>query len=320
MEKRQEYWGGLAAGSFFLVAAGAMMFVVLAVLDLMGASMAAEVNGWGSLIAVVLAAVGGLLLMVEAGNKAKAYLIISRPSSIASKNAIMMTAFMAFAFIYATFFFAFIPWAGLTVLKSIVAILGIICAFVAVIIPALELGEARGRAFWNASALIPAFITSGACSGLAAVLVFGAAMGFTGSPELLIVDVLLFIFLIITAITIIGYVFGMQFADADEARRGAEMIIKGDFQTSFWVGVIGFGIIIPLLLYSFVGTGAVITAKGLLVLLGAAAFRNIFLKAGVRKPLPGEENEWISYDEAAQLAVELEKRWQEKAVWLYQNN
>ncbi len=105
----------------------------------------------------------------------------------------------------------------------------------AVIIPALELGEARGRAFWNASALIPAFITSGACSGLAAVLVFGAAMGFTGSPpELLIVDVLLFIFLIITAITIIGYVFGMQFADADEARRGgAEMIIKGVFRRVF---------------------------------------------------------------------------------------
>jgi hypothetical protein len=40
------------------------------------------------------------------------------------------------------------------------------------------------------------------------------------------------------------------------------------------------------------------------------------LLAAVRKAIPGEENEWVSREEAAHLAIQLEKRWQEKAVWL----
>ena len=78
METKQEYWEGLAAGSFFLVATAAMMLVTLAILDLSGSDIAAQLNGWAGLAAAVLGAIGGLLLMVEAGNKTKAYLIVAR--------------------------------------------------------------------------------------------------------------------------------------------------------------------------------------------------------------------------------------------------
>lgn len=316
METRQEYWEGLAAVSFFLVATGAMMFLVLAALDLLGANVAANINGWGSLAAVVLAAIGGLCLMVEAGNKAKAYLIVANPASMASRNAVMMTLLMGLSFVYATFFFGFIPWAGWTTLRLLVAVVGIIAALLAVVVPAFELGESRGRGFWNASGLVPAFIITSLSSGTGAVLIVAAIMKLTLNPVIAILDKALFLFLVLQLITVLGYVIGMQNSGAIEARTAARNIMGGEFKSSFWGYVIIMGTIVPMALFILAGP-IVVIIKSALVMAGGVYFRNIFLAAAIRKALPGEENEWVSREEAAHLAISLEKRWQEKAEWLY---
>lgn len=316
METKQEYWESLAAISFFLVATGAMMLLLLATLDLLGVEVAADINGWGSLAALVSAAVGGLCLMVEAGNKAKAYLIVANPASMASRNAIMMTLTMGLAFVYATFFFDLIPWAGLVTLRLLVAVFGIIAALLAVIIPALELGEARSRGFWHASGLIPVFIITSLASGMAAVLIVAVILGWGQDPTIAIMDKVLFGLLILQLVTVLGYVKGMQHSGASEARLAATNILKGEFKTGFWGWVIGAGTVIPLALFvSF--SPMILLIKAALILAGGVSFRIIFLAAAVRKTLPGEENQWISREEAAHLAVRLEKRWQEKAEWLY---
>jgi|GEM_PF-883259 Formate-dependent nitrite reductase, membrane component len=316
METKQEYWEGLAAVSFFLVATGAMMFLVLATMDLLGAKVAADINGWGSLAALVCAAIGGLCLMVEAGNKAKAYLIVANPASMASRNAIMMTLLMGLAFVYATFFFGFIPWAGLTALRLLVALVGIVAALLAVVVPALELGESRGRGFWNASGLIPVFIITSLASGTAAVLIVAAILGVSGNPAAAVLDKILLGLLVLQLVTVIGYVKGMQHSGAVEARTAAQNILEGEFKSNFWGLVIIAGTLLPIVLF-ISASPAFLIIKGILVLIGGACFRNIFLAAAVRKALPGEENEWVSREEAAQLAISLEKRWQEKAEWLY---
>lgn len=317
METKQEYWGGLAAGSFFLVAAAAMMFVTLAVWDYFGAEIAAHLNGWASLLAVVMAACGGLLLMVEAGNKAKAYLIIANPASLASKNAVMMTLFMGLAVIYASFFFDFIPWAGLVGLKTVTAILGIIAALMAVIIPAFELGEARARAFWNTSALVPVFLITSTVSGLATLILVASVMGLTGNAAIDIVDKALFAFIVMQLVSVWAYVRGMEHTGAEEARLAAENILHGSFKGSFWGGVMIVGTIIPMPMFLFTGTPTILIIKAVLILIGGVCFRTVILEAAVRKSIPGEENEWVRRDEAAALAIQLEKRWQEKAVSIY---
>lgn len=317
METKQEYWGGLAAGNFYLVATAAMMFVTLTVLDNFGAEIAAYLNGWASLLAVVMAACGGLMLMVEAGNKAKAYLIIANPSSFATKNAIIMTLFMGLVFIYASFFFDFIPWAGLAGLKTVIAILGIIVALMAVIIPAFELGEARARAFWNTSALVPVFLISSTVTGLATLIFIASVMGFAGNTAINIVDKVLFVFLILQLIIVGAYVLGMEHTGAEEARIAAKNILYGSFKGIFWGGVMIVGTIIPLLMFLFTGTPSILIVKALLILTGGFCFRKVFLEAAVRKSIPGEENEWVRRNEAAAMATQLEKRWQEKAESLY---
>ncbi|HWP97891.1 MAG TPA: NrfD/PsrC family molybdoenzyme membrane anchor subunit [Syntrophomonadaceae bacterium] len=314
METKQEYWEGLAAGSFFLVATGAMMFIVLAVLDLIGTQISTQINGWASLVAVAGAAIGGLLLMIEAGNKAKAYLIVANPASMASKNAIMMTLFMGIAFVYATFFFDFIPWAGLEIIQNTVAVLGIITALIAVVIPALELGESRGRAFWDASALGPVFIITSAASGLAAVILTAVIMGYAENISILILDKVLLGFLVLQLISVVTYVFGKRHSGAYEARKAADNILNGQFKISFWGGIILAGTIVPILMLLLGSISFILIAKTVLVLIGGACFRNVFLQAAIRKPLPGEENEFLGHEEILWLAEKLEKRWQEKAA------
>lgn len=313
METKQEYWEGLAAGSFFLVATAAMMLVTLAILDLSGSDIAAQLNGWAGLAAAVLGAIGGLLLMVEAGNKTKAYLIVANPASMASKNAIMMTSVIALAFIYATFFFAFVPWAGLAGLRMMVAVLGIMAGLIAVMVPALELGEARARAFWNSAALIPIFLITAAVTGMAAVILAAALMGVDGNAAIRIIDKVLLGFIILQLLSVWGYVRGMENSGAEEARRAAGNILHGDFKGCFWTGVIILGTVVPLALYLLAGTSVILIIKAVLLLIGGACFRNVFLQAAVRKVVPGEENEWYSREDIAQLAAALEKRWQEKA-------
>jgi formate-dependent nitrite reductase membrane component NrfD len=232
---------------------------------------------------------------------------------MASKNAIMMTSVIGLAFIYATFFFDFIPWAGLVGLRTIVAILGLMAGLIAVVVPALELGEARGRAFWNSAALIPVFLITAAVTGMAAVILAAALMGLAGDAAINVIDNVLLGFIVLQLISVWGYVRGMEHAGAEEARRAAGNILHGDFKNCFLTGVIIFGTIVPIIMYLFADTSVILIIKAILLLIGGACFRNVFLLAAVRKAVPGEENEWYSHEDIAELAAALEKHWQEKA-------
>jgi protein NrfD len=317
MEKKQEYWEGLAAGYFFLSSMGAMMLITIAVMDLVGVDLALTVNGWASLAALVLVGIGGLMLMAEAGNIAKAYLIMSNFKSMATLNAFMMTLLMIFAFIYATFFFDFIPWSGMIGLQKIFAVLGIITGLLLVSVHGLELGESRGRSFWNAGALVPVFIVSSAASGMAGVLLAGAVLGVIDNPAMQTINGVLAGILILQLIVIVSYIQGMKQTGAEEAKRAVENILHGDLQLGYWGGVIALGTILPLLMYALAATATIIAVKGILIIIGGICFRQVFLAAAVRRSLPGEDHEWSSVEESLQLAAKLEKRWQEKASWLY---
>jgi formate-dependent nitrite reductase membrane component NrfD len=319
MEKKQEYWGNIPAWSFFLAATGAMMVVIVAVTDLLGNQIAGQINGWVSLVSMVAAGIGSLLLLIELPRKEKGHLVNSRPgSSIMSFGSILQSLFIVLAFLYATFFFGFIPWYGLIWLKKTIAVIGIIIALALVAYPGIELGEARGRAFWNGGALVSVFLISGAATGAAGLLLLLTFLAYGDLSYIAIIRGLLFGLLTVQLITVTGYVVGMKFSAAEEARRSAEIILRGDLKGTFWVGVIILGTLVPLLsmlldMLFFTAIGAI------LVLAGGICFRMVFLKAAVRMAMPGEGREGISDKQVAQLAVALERRWQEKASWLNPN-
>ena len=321
MERKQEYWGSLAAWYLFLAAMGATGFVVIATADLLGGGVITELaNGWISLAAVVSTGVGSLFLMVELTQKMKFYLIFARSKSIMTVGSLLLSSFLGLAFIYATFFFDVAPWAGLVLLRKGIAVLGIIAALGLVAYPGLELGEAKGRGFWNGGGLIALFLISGAATGTAAVMLLIFAMGLGGGTYILYLKSLLVGFLVLQFLFIPGYVWGMKLAGAEEARRSVALIVSGLFREAFWGGVMFIGTIAPLAtLFIFQGK-FMIAIAGLLVLVGGFFFRIVFLQAAVRVTLPGEERLEPSDQEIAELGANLQKRWQEKALWLSPKN
>ena len=321
MEKRQEYFGALAAGYFFLAAMGAMMFIVAAVLDLTGNAVAELINGWVTLAAAVVTGIGALLLTVELSKKMKFYLVMTKPSSRMGLGSISMSAVVVIAFVYSSTFFDFIPWYPAHGLRGVLAVLGIIAAVVLAAYPGLELGEARGRAFWNGSGLVPLFLVNGAVSGIAGVLLISTILGQAQSPAVLALGGgVLFGCLAVQAVLLAGYLMGVHSSGAEEGRRAVEAILRGSLSAKFWWGVVVSGLAVPLLLYLFGNSPALTVIKAILILIGCACFRCVFLQAGVRRSLPGEENEWMSVEEEAQLGLRLEQRWKEKETWLYGGN
>jgi formate-dependent nitrite reductase membrane component NrfD len=316
MEDKQAIWGGLAAGYFFCAAFGAMVFAVIAFLDIITSPLAGEVSGPGSFLGLAAVGLGGLLLLAELGNKKRFLLVFSRMQSIMTKGAIFLACFIVVAAIYTSFWFDIFPWAGENVGRRLIGFLGIIFAVALVIYPGLELGEARGRSFWNGSALVPLWLAAALTSGLAGVILVAAVNGVSPAPTIAVLDKILLALIITQIILIATYILGMRRAALEEARRSAAMLLTGKLKNIFWWGIVVCGHLIPCLLY-FGGSGAgILAVKSLFVLAGEACLRVAFLQAGVRVSLPGEDNEWYQEEEIAVLAARLEQTWQERAAWL----
>lgn len=318
VEKKQEYWGALAAGYMFLAALGAMMFLVAAVLDLSGSSLVERINGWACLAAVVVTAIGAMFLTVELGDKTKFYLVMMKPSSIMSFGSIVMSLFMIIAFLYTTTFFEFIPWYKAYGLRETLAVLGIVAAVLLVSYPGIELSEARGRAFWNGSGLVPLFLVNGLSSGIAGLILTSVILGKAHEPVVLLMSGgIWFGVLFANLVLLNAYLLGVRNIGAEEAERALSLILRGELKTRFFLGAVTCGILLPLVIYIFGNNPALLAVKAVLVLIGSACFRGVVLQAGVRRAIPGEENELISAQEEAELGCRLERRWKEKEVWLY---
>lgn len=321
MEKQQEYWGSLPAWYFFLAAMGAMMFVIAAVSELAGNQVAGQINGWVSLVAVGVAGLGALLLLAELTHKSRGHLVNARPfASVMSFGSIIQSVYIPLVFLYATFFFSFVPWAGLDWLKTMVAVVAIITALLYVTYPGIELGEAKGRAFWNGGGLIGVFLINGTATGAAALTLLLCILGYSENYYTLIVKQITAALLAVQLLAVPGYVLGMKVSSAEEARRGAKKLWSGEFSRAFWLGVVLVGTVVPMLLTLLFTSIYWLVMAAVMTLIGGICFRIDFLRAAVRISLPGEEKTEMSRQEVAKLAIALENRWQEKACWLQSQN
>ena len=73
------------------------------------------------------------------------------------------------------------------------------------------------------------------------------------------------------------------------SREAAALVLGGPFTAVFWVGVVGLGIVVPLVIQSLAVTHRVqhTAVAPLLVLLGGLALRFVFVEAGQVQPLDG---------------------------------
>ena len=141
-------------------------------------------------------------------------------------------------------------------------------------------GQAKGRDMWQ-SALSPLHL------GLQAVVAGAAALLLLNPVELEVLVLMLMVALVLETSFVLLDVHGRHSTEA--ARRAAHSILEGRRGIIYWVGVLGLGRIMPMiilcLLYFLYPGSSLVMIPALLILLGIALWEHLWVEAPQRLPL-----------------------------------
>ena len=246
------FLAGTAAGAF-VVASACSAYDALRQTD-DSEEVAVRVQA-GFLAAPVIIAFAALFLFLDLGSPERAWLVVLSPfESIVSTGAWLVALFFAFGVM---------TYTGL-LLSDMVSI-----------------------DFWHSWLLPVLFVASSFATGLALVLAFGVlasggkrstscclwkASGFVGIAEALVVILL----------------FCTRYGYSDAARASCDMLFTGDLAGFFWTGVVGCGMLVPLVLHALHRSAhneAFVFAASAGVLVGGFFVRFCIVGAALYSPL-----------------------------------
>lgn len=144
----------------------------------------------------------------------------------------------------------------------------------------------RSVPFWNSSLLPLVFLFNGIADGFALIMAIGLA---GAQVNIAAAEASSRIILTINAIILTTYLWNANYT-SKTSKYSAMLLLKGSLARPFWVGVVAFGIIIPLgisLLSVFAGEASIplLTAAVTLHTISTSALKYCLLKAGVHNPV-----------------------------------
>ena len=138
------------------------------------------------------------------------------------------------------------------------------------------LSSLGARPLWSSGLLGPLFLVSGLSTSAAFVHLVSP------DPEERLGLLRLDNALILTEVALLAfYLIGLA-GSAEAHARAAELLLGGPYTAVFWVGVVGLGLVVPLVIQVLVVTGRVAhtPVASILVLLGGLALRFVIVYAG----------------------------------------
>lgn len=238
------FLAGTAAGAFVVASACSASDALRQTDDSEEVAVRAQA---GFLAAPVIIAFAALFLLLDLGSPERAWLVVLSPfESIVSTGAWLVALFFALS--------AAVAVCGLVMRRIppwflwLAWIVGSALAFGVMTYTGLLLSDMVSIDFWHSWLLPVLFVASSLATGLALVLAFGVlasggkrstscclwkASGFAGIAESLVV--ILF--------------FCNRYGYSDAARASCDMLFTGDLAGFFWAGVVGCGMLVPLVLH-----------------------------------------------------------------------
>ncbi len=281
--RQQQEWGGLVIGALFLTGTGSGLFLL------------ALPAGFtlGMALGVILVGAGSLFLLADLSRYRAAWRMVARPqSSWVSRGVIGITSFIVLGFLHvailangpAGWFSLGSPWmTGPRWMMALGLLAGLAALFVAAY-PGFVLGSMRSITFWN-SAYIPALFLVSALMGGFGVL-YLLPLNWQGLPWLPSLKNLGLVLVIFELILISGLTW---IALPGACRDSVNLLTRGSLQYHFYIGLLGLGLIVPLVLLGLVSLGAGIVSflliEGVLHIIGVFFLRYIILSAGVHGSL-----------------------------------
>lgn len=144
-------------------------------------------------------------------------------------------------------------------------------------------GQAQGRDFWQSPLVLPQLLVAALAAGAAALFVIGVVAG--ADVEALRLLVWTMAGALIAGAGLLLAELGSAHGNVDVS-RAARLITRGHFRVHFWGGVVGTGIVLPLIVVSAAPERGVLAAlAALLVLAGLWIYEDVWVKAGQSVPL-----------------------------------
>lgn len=281
----QQLWGWRAAVYLFLAGTGSGSTLVAVVYAFLFNSYS-TVTAIGLMVGPPLGILGSFFLFLDLGRPLLSYLAPRRPgNSWISRGFLILAAFILLGLIHLALWIW--PWqvveSGSSTWWFFGALNGVL-AFLTAIYTGLLLG-ASPIPFWNTPILPVLFLVSSVSTGIAAI-VFVAVhiLGLNIPPdEALFLIQTDGVIIVLEIILIAFYLYGMKLVSA--ARGSVTTVVRGRLAGSFWIGLVGVGLVVPLVSE---WTGDWTLLPTVCTLAGGYFLRSIVVSAGIKVPLSAQ--------------------------------
>ncbi|MFC1953768.1 NrfD/PsrC family molybdoenzyme membrane anchor subunit [Chloroflexota bacterium] len=144
----------------------------------------------------------------------------------------------------------------------------------------------KGIPFWNTGLLPTLFIIAGINDGFALIMAIGLG---GGQVDIMAAEIGSRVLLIFSAFIIITYLWSQNYSSTT-AKATVQGLLKGYLAVPFWIGIVLFGIIIPIVISAVSYFSGELSSPLLIIAitfhtLSAFALKYVLLKAGVYEPL-----------------------------------
>ncbi|MFC2059659.1 NrfD/PsrC family molybdoenzyme membrane anchor subunit [Chloroflexota bacterium] len=278
--RQQREWGWLVIFAVFCTGIGAGLGFIALVL---GAVL-------GMVVGVVLVLGGCLFLLGDLSRRQPVWRLLSRPqSSWMTRGSIGILSFAILTSVHIVYLviqpngWASLgaPWAAGPVWVMVLGIVAAIAALFVVIYPGFLLGRMRPISFWNSAFLPALFLVSGLLGGLG--IVYLLPLSWKGVPWALpFLENIGGGLVVFELVLLLGLIW---IAHPKSTGESVSLFIRGSLRFHFFVGVLGLGLIVPLVILGFVsigmGVASLLIIEGVLHLLGVFLLRYIIFRASM---------------------------------------
>jgi polysulfide reductase chain C len=282
--EKQISFGGLLAIDLFLGGAGAGIFFISFVMDLMNRFQ--NITKIGVVAGLILVLIGTIFLFLDLGNKSRLYRLFINPSSWVARGTYFITGFVIFGIAYAVFSWNFMGLVLLdktTLLGKVVGGIAAIFAFMTMLYTGMLLSAMKRIPLWNTPVLPLLFFFSSLYTGMAFLLLISNLFVVTSMEDLHSLAMIEIIFILLQLFVLGIFLWAGNYNNITTVE--SIRLLK---EPLFNIGVIIFGLVIPigLLIYDRFTEGIILPIlSSVLILQGGTFLRYCIIKAGIRLPL-----------------------------------
>ncbi len=275
----QSDWKWPVAADLFLAGTGAGGYAT-GVLASYGGAAWESVARTGIALGFPLLVLASIFLIADLGVKTRAMKVILNPgTSWIARGSLFISGFMALAAAHT----ALLWMGGLAMdgpLLRLIGAVNFVLAILVMIYTGVLLSASRSIAFWNTAMLPLLFLLSAFTMGIMAIVLLSPS-----SPAIL--SQVLLVLLVLQSIVVAFYIQASH--RTDESRASVQLLLAGRLARSFWLGLVGIGLLVPIILVASAvtqgGSSWLVRAASVLGLVGGFTLRRLILAAGVRAPL-----------------------------------